>query len=223
MSTPAPWSNPTTPNLADYFAFVGTQIENLLVNLPFATGTATAGTATTLTDSTQTWATGQWVNYYLDDETAGFVVPVSASTASVLTFATQANAAAADDTYLIVPPIVNTSFQVALSIVNDALSVAGTGTYVLAVYNLALDRLVNYAPDQAGQSYFQRLRAAFHLVSTSVGAVSSASDQGTSASIVNPDWMRNMTMRDIQTLKTPWGREYMGLAQAYGPTVWVSV
>ncbi len=220
MATPAPWSSPTTANLADYFAFVGTQIEDLSVNLPFVASTATGGTLTTLTDTAQVWTPGQWVNSYLDDETAAFVVPISANSAASLTFASQLVSAAAGDTYIVVPPIVYTSFNVALSIVNDALASAGTGTYVLAVYNLAMDRLVNYAPDQSGQTYFAKLRSTFHLTSLSVGAVASASDQGTSASIANPEWMRSMTMRDIETLKTPWGRTYMGFAQAYGPTIW---
>lgn len=223
MTAPAPWSNPTTPNLADYAAWLATAaFSGVDLNdfLPAASGQVTGGTTTTLVDSTEAWTANEWVNCYVYDANAGITVPVSSNTATALTFAAQPVAPAMGDAYLVVQPIVYTSLTVAQAIVNDTLSSAGTGTYVLAVYNLAADRLLNYAPDQPGQTFFEDLRNTFRLTSISVGAVAGASDQGTSASIVNPEWMRSMTMRDIQTLKTPFGREYMGFAQAYGPNVW---
>lgn len=223
MTAPAPWSNPTTPNLADYAAFLATVAfgdVDLNELLPAANGHVTAGTTTTLTDSAESWTPNEWQNCYLYDAAAGLIVPISSNTATQLTFAQQATAPSVGDAYIIVQPIVYTSLAVAQSIVNDALACAGIGTYVLAVYDLAADRLINYAPDQPNQTFFADLRKEFRLTSISLGAVSGASDQGTSASIVNPEWMRTMTIRDIQTLKTPFGRSYMGYAQAYGSTVW---
>lgn len=223
MPAPAPWSNPTTPNLADYAAFLATvAFPDVDLNslLPAGNGLVTGGTTTTLTDSTESWTTNEWQNCYVYDAVAPITAPIASNTPTELTFAVQPVAPGVGDPYLIVQPIVYTSLLVAQSIVNDALALAGTGTYVLAVYDLATDRLINFAPDQLGQTFFADLRKQFRLTSISLGAVSGASDQGTSASIVNPEWMRTMTIRDIQTLKTPFGRSYMGYAQAYGSTVW---
>ena len=220
MAAPAPWVNPLIPNLTDYLAFVVGELSNPSVNLPYAAGAATSVTASSLTDTAQTWVAGQWVNCWLYDSTANVTVPITGNTTNTVTFATQTAPLNVADAYVIMQPIVYTSFTVAMAIVNDALAQATPATYVLAVYNLAMDRLVRFAPDQQNQTYFSGLRTQFNLVSTSVGAVASASDQGTSASIANPEWMRQMTMRDIQTLRTPWGREYMGFAQAWGPFVW---
>ena len=220
MAAPAPWVNPLLPNLTDYLSFVIGEISNPSVNLPSAAGAATSVTQSSLTDTTQTWTTNQWANCWLYDSTANVTVPITGNTATTVNFATQTAPLAVGDAYVIMQPIVYTSFTVAMAIVNDALAQATPLTYVLAVYNLAMDRLVRFAPDQENQTYFSGLRTQFGLVGTSVGAVASASDQGTSASIANPEWMRQMTMRDIQTLRTPWGREYMGFAQAWGPFVW---
>ncbi len=220
MAVPAPWVNPLLPNLADFLSFAIGELSDPSVNMPFATGTATSATSSSITDTTQTWTAAQWVNCWLADATANVTVPVTGNTTDTVSFAPQTAPISVGDAYVIVQPIVYTALTVALAIVNDALAQATPATYTLAVYNLAMDRLVRFAPDQANQSYFQQLRMQFGLLGTSVGAVASASDQGTSAAIANPDWMRQMTMRDIQTLRTPWGREYMGFAQAWGPYVW---
>lgn len=92
--------------------------------------------------------------------------------------------------------------------------------YVQAVYCLATDRLFNWAPDVSGQHYFEDKRAMWGIFTLSVGVASSASDQGTSASMLNPEQMRLFTLQDLQTLKTPWGRQYMAYAQMYGRNLW---
>lgn len=124
-----------------------------------------------------------------------------------------------------------TSLSVALSLVSCQLQLAGTSAnaqtgaveislYTLAVYNCAADRLINFASDQPQQTYFQDLRASLGLTKPSVGTMASASDQGTSGSVVNPDFVRELTLMDLDMMKTPYGRTYLGLAQAYGPTLW---
>lgn len=123
------------------------------------------------------------------------------------------------------------SLSIAVATVNDALQVgcssanATTGTvllslYVLAVYNLAADRLINYADDVPGQTYFEDTRKKFRIYEPAVGVTTSASDGGTAGSLKNPEYLSMLTLDDLQTLKTPWGRRYMGMAQAYGPVVW---
>lgn len=102
--------------------------------------------------------------------------------------------------------------------------------YALAVYNLAGDRLVNFAPDVQDAPivegsdpplpYFAWLRSKLGLNSFVPGVIQSSSDNGTSQSLVVPKAMENLTFFDLQTLKTPWGQTYMGYAQSYGSTIW---
>jgi hypothetical protein len=109
------------------------------------------------------------------------------------------------------------SFLIAIDLVNCDLP---CGMYAFAVYNLAADRLINISPDQTGQSYWQELRKNFKIYDVSVGVAASGSDQGTAVSILNPEMMQHLTLFDLQTLKTPYGRAYMGMAQNYGPNIW---
>jgi hypothetical protein len=94
-----------------------------------------------------------------------------------------------------------------------------------AIYNFAGDRLVNYAADDATltpplNTYWKDLRASYGLNSFTPGFVQSTSDQGSSVGFLIPDWAKTMTPGDLQMMKTPWGRDYITLAMAYGPTIW---
>jgi hypothetical protein len=113
-----------------------------------------------------------------------------------------------------------TTLSIAQDIVNEALSCASPHIYTLAVYNLAADRLLNFAIDQPNQTYFQDLRKQFRISDISVGVVASISDEGTSMSVLNPESMKALTLQDLQTLKTHYGRAYMGFAQMYGTNLW---
>jgi hypothetical protein len=124
-------------------------------------------------------------------------------------------------------PVIGWAFQVAMMIVNPDLAtvataygtVPATSLYELAVYNLAGDNLVNYAPDQPGRTYFADLRASLNLNAFTAGVVTTAADQNTSDSLAVPDSLKNLTIADLQNLKTPWGRAYLAIAQRYG-TLW---
>ncbi|MEK7916636.1 hypothetical protein AAB988_29470 [Burkholderia contaminans] len=91
--------------------------------------------------------------------------------------------------------------------------------YVLAVYNLGMHRLLKVAQDTPPSTYFATQRAAFKLMAFVGGVVQSSADQATSNSLVVPDFVKNLTMQDLDLLKTPWGREYLAYAQQYGPDV----
>jgi hypothetical protein len=120
----------------------------------------------------------------------------------------------------VAPEVVFTSFWVSLAIVNPVIGVGSGRLYVLAVYNLAADRLINYARDQPNQTYFEDKRDNLKIYLPRVGVPSSANDNGTAVGILNPEFMKTMTLRDLQTLKTPWGRAYMEIALDYGPNIW---
>ena len=117
-------------------------------------------------------------------------------------------------------PIIGYAFTVATTLVNTALTVVGGNIYALAVYNLAASNLLNFAQDQAGQTYFKDLRTNLKIGSFSAGVVQSASDNGSSESLLTPDFMKNLTLANLQQLKDPYGRQYLMFAQSFGPNVW---
>ena len=91
--------------------------------------------------------------------------------------------------------------------------------YVRAVYNLGVDRFIRIAQDGTSGTFYQDQRAQFGILVFKPGVVMATGDQGTSDTLVVPDWYRNIPMNTQQLLKTPWGREYIGYAQMYGPYV----
>ena len=92
--------------------------------------------------------------------------------------------------------------------------------YTEAVYNLAADNLVNYAQDQNGETFFGDLRKSFNINGFVSGVISSSNDQSTGQSLVVQEAAKAFTLKDLQNLKTPWGRTYLGIAQSYGPSTW---
>lgn len=68
--------------------------------------------------------------------------------------------------------------------------------------------------------YFTTARTQFKIASFQPGFVTSAGDQGTSAGFIVPDFVKKLTLYDLQLTKTPFGRTYLQIAQKYGPTIW---
>jgi hypothetical protein len=48
------------------------------------------------------------------------------------------------------------------------------------------------------------------------GVIGSSADETTSESLVVPEAMKNLTLQNLQNLKTPYGRQYLYFAQAFG-------
>lgn len=121
-------------------------------------------------------------------------------------------------------PVIQYSYDFALDWVNEALAAVPSKStswsiYARAVYNLAADTLINWAPDQTGRTYFADLRKSFECNSFTAGVIQSSSDEGTSESLMVPDAFKNLTIANLANLKTPYGRAYLGIAQSYG-TLW---
>jgi len=128
------------------------------------------------------------------------------------------------------------SYQVALATVNKQLKAVCaprspyTSIYGLAVYNLAGDRLVNYAQDLPGaeviegsnppMKFFAYMRTTLNLSGFTSGVVQSTGDEATNVSLVVPKAFESLTLSDLQRLKTPWGRQYLELVQDFGPSAW---
>lgn len=123
-------------------------------------------------------------------------------------------------------PFLVWAFEVAIELVNRRIAQASTIMYIRAVYNLAADNLINYAQDTADAPpvvgskpplpFFANTRARLNINSFVTGVISSTSDEGTSESMVVPEAVRSFTIADLQNLKTPWGRAYIGIAQSVG-------
>lgn len=128
------------------------------------------------------------------------------------------------------------TYNLALDVVNIILSIVPQfgsidypSQYALAVYNYAADRLVTLTPDVdpvyyypgviPPTPYFAYLRDKFKVDSFVPGVVTYTADLTTSASFTVPNWVKEMSMADMQSLKTPWGRAYMAIAMQYGPTI----
>lgn len=108
------------------------------------------------------------------------------------------------------------AYDLALATVNPALA-AVPPIYTLAVYNLGGDFLVNWCQDVPPSTYWADLRTSFAIFAFAPGVVTSSSDNGTSTSLLNPEQMKDFTLANLQNLKTPYGRQYLAWAQAYGP------
>jgi hypothetical protein len=119
-------------------------------------------------------------------------------------------------------PVIAMAYNVALDIVNIQLQTISPDIYTLAVYNLGGDNIVNYAQDNPSlpppnNTYFATLRANFHIGQFVAGVISGSSDVSTSQTVLNPDFMKDFTMANLQQLKTPWGRQYLAFVQDLGP------
>jgi len=103
--------------------------------------------------------------------------------------------------------------------------------YQQAVYNLAASNLLNFAQDPvptvvyppgdpAGLGFFAYTRKTYNMLGFVSGVIQAAADESTSESMVVPDAFKDFTVANLQQLKDPYGRFYLGVAQSYGPAVW---
>lgn len=213
------FANPNAPNLPDYVSFLYGIVGLDPAQFITFQGQATNGSTTQLFGIASKPFNTTLAGYDCVDVTQGVTALIVSNDPTQVTFAPLANPVNVGDQYLIVPDIGPTSLAVALAIVNDQINQASASLYTLAVYNLAADRLITYAPDIPKQSYFKDMRDKLKLTSISVGVPSQASDQGTAIGILNPEQLKFLTLRDLQYMKTPYGREYLGIAQVVGP-IW---
>lgn len=122
-------------------------------------------------------------------------------------------------TLAIAEEIVNPALRAVKSPFFSTLGYTGPNVYELAVYNLGGDNLINFAPDQPGQTFFKDARAQFGINSFVAGVISATADEATSESLTVPDALKGLTLANLQNLKTPWGRQYLAFAMQYG-TLW---
>jgi hypothetical protein len=113
----------------------------------------------------------------------------------------------------------------ALQYVSDQINNYSPLLYTQALNNFAGDWLINYAPDNASatvpanKTFFTTTRTGYKINNFSVGIVQSAADESTSDALTVPDFVKGLTMQNLQQIKTPYGRQYMAITQELGP-VW---
>jgi hypothetical protein len=135
------------------------------------------------------------------------------------TYALPSNSPSILMTLAISEATVNPLLKIANGSPNTRLGYTGDGLYEIAVYNLATDFLINFAQDQPGQDYFAKLRKSFTINDFVPGLISASADETTSESLLQQDYMKTLTLSDIQRMKTPYGRRYLEIAQSFG-TLW---
>jgi hypothetical protein len=111
--------------------------------------------------------------------------------------------------------VISSSYDYAIATVNQLLLTVELA-YQNAVYNLAGDILINFGQDITPSTVFADIRTAYKINSFVPGFVSSTSDNGTSTSLETPDFFRELTLSDLQLMKTPYGRAYLAIAQKAG-------
>jgi hypothetical protein len=128
-------------------------------------------------------------------------------------------------------PTIDFAFNIAMELVNSAINTASTLLYQTAVYNLAGHNLLEFAQDpipvvpyppnsDSTVGFFTYTRKQFDMLGFVSGVISASSDEGTSQSLVVMDAAKEFTIMNLQQLKSPYGRAYLGIAQSYGPNVW---
>lgn len=117
-------------------------------------------------------------------------------------------------------PFIPDTLQFALDVMNPVLICVSPNLSTVAIYNLAADFLINIGQDYPGQTWFADLRKQWNIGAIVTGVVSETHDESTGTSLLNPEQFKDLTLSDLQALKTPYGRFYMGFAQKYGQTLW---
>ena len=213
------FTNPTTPNPADFLTFVLAQgvpssdfPSGALSGASVSTSgalTATAFTGTVTTGMALVVSTTQPYFYLTawDASTlSGTVSPIPSTTLS-------------DVNLSVYTPSLLWALQYAVDHCLKGSGFIPVSTYLLAAYNLGMHQLLKIATDIPGQTFFSGAREQYKLLSFTGGVISSASDQNTASTIAVPDLLKDLNLSNLDLLKTPWGREYLGYAMNFGPYV----
>lgn len=216
------FTNPVAPNLPDFFGYALAQgiPSSDLPSGSLATvaiDTAGAITAASVTGTIQAgellYGAGIPDGTYIAtwSGTSGTVTPAPLTAVSVASARAYSQYAAW---------ALNYALAVALPGPGNGAGLAGmAGMYVLAVYNLGVHQLLKIGQDLPNQTFFAQMRQTYRLTSLVPGPVMASGDQATSETLVVPEFFKNLTLSELDLLKTPYGREYMGYAQMYGPTI----
>lgn len=108
------------------------------------------------------------------------------------------------------------AYSAAVDTVLLQIQIAAPKVYDWAVYNWATDALINWCPDIPPSTFFADARRLYGVNNFIGGIATAAADQATSGSLTVPESLKNLTVGDLASLKTPFGRAYLEIAQKYG-------
>lgn len=111
------------------------------------------------------------------------------------------------------------ALSIAVELTNPAIAQASGLMYTQAINNLGGDNLINWAPDEDDSTFFTDARKSLNIGGFVGGVISASNDETTGETRVTPEFLKGLTMANLQNIKTPYGRQYLAIAQAYGP-VW---
>jgi hypothetical protein len=118
-------------------------------------------------------------------------------------------------------PYIDLSFTMAMEWVNLYLDIASPLLYTQAIYNLGAALMCNIVQDNPAlpppdNTYWSTLRTSMGLNTFIPGFINATNDEDTSAALLVPMNLQNLTLGDLQLLQTPWGRAYLSIAQSVG-------
>lgn len=113
-------------------------------------------------------------------------------------------------------PSIPLSYNIALDITSKWLECISGDIYTLCVYNLATDRLINFAADTPPSTFFADARKSYTLNVFVPGVVQDSHDETTGQSLLVPDFYKALTLLDQSIMQTPFGRTYLGYEQQLG-------
>lgn len=213
------FADPTTPNLADFYAVaIGQGVP--AADLPSgALSTVTIDTSGNIS-ALATSGTVQ-AGMILSNPLGSYLSSWNTTSGTVSPAPTEA---VSEPSITVYSPYVgwalNYAIQVALPGPGIGAGLSGfAGQYILAVYNLALHQLLKIGQDQPNQSFFTQIQAQYKIGKLIPGVVMASGDQATSETLVVPEFFKNLTLSELDLVKTPYGREYLGYAQMYGPSI----
>lgn len=211
---------PSTPNVADFTTFLQTSL-----NIP-----------TSALPSNSPWITYAFnqamaMTLYVPEVTAiEYVLAVYNGGAHILIKITPDQqalvTASITSGVLDVTAITSGTVAVGMQVLNVAAPVPnvisfGTGTGGTGTYTLDQSITVSSTSMTLQGTYFQNLRgnSGFDLVGVPIGFLSASSDESTSQSMVVPESLQNLSLTDLDFMRTPWGRWWIEYGQDFG-TVW---
>lgn len=116
-------------------------------------------------------------------------------------------------------PWIATTYNASLELVYSDLAFLAPTLYSIAVYNLATAFLVDWASDVPPSTYFADARIKFGTGNFIPGLIINTGDESDNVAIMIPDSLKQLSLANLQQLKTPWGRAYLGIVQMIG-NIW---
>ena len=213
------FANPSTPNLADFIAFV---YNHGITSVTLPSGSLTTVAINTSGNLTATSVMGTvsagmiLIGTGLSDNT---VLSTFDSTTLTGTVSPAPAIAVNDATVNAWSAYLSWAFSQATGASPDPPPLLAPIIWVLATYNLGLHILLRIAQDVSGQTFFQDTRTSFKLGSFISGVLANATDEATGAQLVVSDAFKKLSLGNLDLLKTPYGQEYLMYIQQYGPTI----